>query len=401
MHFFLFLLGSMYNFVGAKPIKKKQSFNKTTMKKLNLSCILVLVMCATICCTHDNSYYKVDESRTIVISDTVDTIMGMCVYRFDSPHNLVGIESVDSFVVLLTEHQDSLFLVMNTNTDTVIGALGTIGKAKNEMIVPMRECQFGKAADGDVLMYIDDFNRQSVLTFNFSESLTNNHLVYVTEKPYRLINQAEQYAFFSVSDNEYVMFQGIAWENGAQDNRTIPPFVSKSTDTNNKCVLYPQMIEGEDFQKNFIYNLMAKIKPDQSKLLLAHGNIGQFTIVDLDSWTTIGVHDKNSYDFGYLSELVTEDRKSFFSKLKAYYTSCNVTDDYILLSRDGNHSMSEFEQMEHFQPMICLFDWSGNLISSFIVHEEIGPITLDSHNKCLYGVGADNCVYKYDLSKMI
>lgn len=161
------------------------------------------------------------------------------------------------------------------------------------------------------------------------------------------------------------------------------------------------MINGKDIQKTFIYNIMVKIKPDKSKLLLAHGNIGQFTILDLDSWKSIGVHEKTSYDFDYLRELAEEDTKFFFSKLKVYYTYCNVTDEFIIMSRDGTHSMHEFEGIDIFQPMICFFDWSGNLIYSFIAYEEIGPIALNMHNKCIYGIGTDNNVYKYDLSKVL
>ena len=60
---------------------------------------------------------------------------------------------------------------MNSNNDSLIGGFGAIGRAKNEMIVPMRECQFDKSINGDILMYVDDFNKNSVLTFNFSKSV--------------------------------------------------------------------------------------------------------------------------------------------------------------------------------------------------------------------------------------
>lgn len=371
------------------------------MKYLYLICVCCLAVGTFVCCTHNHSYYVADEHLTIEIPNSKDTIHGDLVCQFDGTRNLVGIESVDSFVVLFSEYKDSLIIVMNSNIDSVIAEFGTIGKAKNEMIVPMRECQFDKSTDGDIMMYIDDFNRQSILTFNFSASLANDHLVYVNKKPYKFVNQAEQFSFFNVSDNEYVMFQGAAWEDDVRDERTITPYVSKSSNSGNKCVMYPQMIQGGESQRTFIYNIMAKIKPDKSKLLLAHGNIGLFTIVNLDSMTTIGVHEETSYDFDDLSELAKEDTEFFFSHVKAYYTSCNVTDDYIILCRDGKHSMSEFEQIEIFQPMICLFDWSGNLICSFIASEEIGPIAFNTLNKCLYGIGADNCVYKYDLSRFL
>lgn len=371
------------------------------MRHLCITCVCVLIFCTIIGCTTDHLYYSVDEPRLVDIPNSVDTLRGHLVKRFDGARTLVGIESVDSFVVIFSEHKDSLILVIDSNNDSVIGGFGTTGKAKNEMIVPIRECQFDKSANGDIMMYIDDFNRQSILTFNFSTSLANNHLVYVNKKTYKFVNQAEQFSFYNVSDNEYVMFQGAAWEDDVRDEKTITPYVSRSSDINNRCVMYPRMIQGGEFQKTFIYNIMAKIKPDKSKLLLAHGNIGQFTIINLDSLTTIGVHEKTSYDFDYLSELAKEDTKTFFSKLRAYYTSCNVTDDYIILLRDGKHSMSEFEHIEIYQPMICLFDWSGNLICSFIASEGMGPVTLNTYNKCLYGIGADNCVYKYDLSRFL
>lgn len=360
-----------------------------------------MIVGLTMCCTHNDFYYAVDKNLTIEIPDSTDTIHGNFVCQFDGKYNLVGIESVDSFVVLFCEHKDSLIFVMNSNNDSLIGGFGAIGRAKNEMIVPMRECQFGKSINGDILMYVDDFNKNSVLTFNFSKSLENNQLVYVKKMPYEIINQSEQFACFSMSDNEYVMYQGLAWEDDVRDEKTITPYVYRSSDSSNKKNIYHRMINGKDIQKTFIYNIMVKIKPDKSKLLLAHGNIGQFTILDLDSWKSIGVHEKTSYDFDYLRELAEEDTKFFFSKLKAYYTYCNVTDEFIIMSRDGTHSMREFEGIDIFQPMICLFDWSGNLIYSFIAYEEIGPIALNMHNKCIYGIGTDNNVYKYDLSKVL
>ena len=360
--------------------------------------LYVLISSTFICCTH-NTYYSVNENKTVTIPNRVDTIRGIAVCQSEDLREFTGIESVDSFVVLFSTYRDSLIFVMNTNTDSIIWKMGRIDKEKNEVIVPMRECQFEKKANGDVLMHIDDFNRQCITTFNFSASLANNQLEYVGRTPYKFSNLAEQSSFFSVSDTEYVMFQGVAWENDVRDEKTIPPCVYESSGYGYD--IYPQIIGKDEFQKAFIYNIMAKMKPDKSKMLLAHGNIGLFTIVHLDSKNTLGIHDSSSYDFEYLSQLSENDKKSVFSKLKAYYTSCNVTDEYIILGRDGNHTMSVFDKLEIFQPMICLFDWSGNLVYSFVTNEEVGPIALNMHNKCLYAIGADNCIYKYDIAKFL
>lgn len=368
------------------------------LRRAKGSILYAFMLSVFMCCTH-NTYYSVTENKAVIFPDRVDTIRGVAVYQSEDLREFTGIESVDSFVVLFSTYRDSLIFVMSTNSDSIIGKMGQIGKAKNELIVPMRECQFEKRANGDILMHIDDFNRQCITTFNFSASLANNHLEYVGRTPYKFSNQAEQSSFFSVSDTEYVMFQGVAWANDVRDEKTISPCVYKSS--GDRYEIYPQIIGKDDFQKAFIYNIMTKMKPDKSKMLLAHGNIGLFTIVNFDSGNTLGVHESSSYDFDYLSQLSECDKETFFSQLKAYYTSCNVTDEYIILGRDGNHTMSVFDKLEIFQPMICLLDWSGNVIYSFVTNEEVGPIAFNTHNKCLYAIGADNCIYKYDIAKFI
>ena len=76
-----------------------------------------MIVGLTMCCTHNDFYYAVDKNLTIEIPDSTDTIHGNFVCQFEGEYNLVGIESVDSFVVLFCEHKDSLIFVMNSNND--------------------------------------------------------------------------------------------------------------------------------------------------------------------------------------------------------------------------------------------------------------------------------------------
>lgn len=364
------------------------------MKRLNFIGVCVFVIGTMVCCTSSDEYYKVDKKIIVDIPNAADTINGSLVARFDSTHHLVGMESIDSFVVVISEKSDSVINVLNFENGAMVSSFGSVGKADNDMITPLRECQLEKKDDGTLIMRFDDFCRHRIVSYDLSASMEKNQLVYVGDKEYQIFNQSEQFNYFDYIGDEYVAFQGIALD----DNLT--PFCVKSSDIENKCESYPKMIEGGESQKTFIYNIMAKIKPDKSKLLLVHGNIGLFTIVDLDSWSTLGIQERDSYDFEYLSEIANADSKQFFEKIRAYYTFLNVTDDYIILSRDGKHSMHEFDRMDTYQPMICFFDWTGNLIYSFVANEQFGYFTFNANNKCLYGIGKGNGIYKYDLSKV-
>lgn len=354
-------------------------------------------------CSNNIKFYQVDERVSYKIENSLDTLQGELVYQPDDQMGLCGLECIDSFVVLFSNKDDSLVLVYDIPKDSIIAHFGQYGNARNELLGPIRYCQMDHDGDGNVIMHMQDENRMKMINYNITKSICDNGLVYCCNSfKYSLENSnVDRYRCYAIGGSDYVLHRGVSGEGDVRDKFCIPPCVFNSRKNIQGISVYPQIVNGDDRYLRYAYNIMSQIKPDHSKIVEAHGNIGLFTIIDLVSHKTIGVKNENSYDFDYIDVLGKIKDDSKFDKLLIYNTCCNVSDDYIVICQDGHLSMNEYEEIFKYKPTISVFNWEGQLLCSFVVHESIAGVAIAQKTKYLYGLGMDNCLYKYDLSKYI
>lgn len=353
-------------------------------------------------CSNNVRFYQVDEIVSYEIGNNLDTLQGELVYQPDDQMGLCGLECIDSLVVLFSNKDDSLVLIYDIPKDSIIAHLGRYGNARNELLGSIRYCQMDHDGDGNVIMHIQDENRMKMINYNLTKSIRDNGLVYSNSFEYSLDNSnVDRYRCYAVGGNDYILHKGISGDGDVRDGFSNPPCVITTKENKQVMSVYPQIVSGDDRYLRYAYNIMSQIKPDHSKIVEVHGNIGLFTIIDLVSHKTIGVKNEASYDFNHIDNLGKIKDDSKFDKLFIYNTCCNVSDDYIVICQDGQLSMSEYEKVFMYKPTISVFNWEGQLLGSFAVREPIAGVAIAQEGKCLYGLGMDNCLYKYNLSKCI
>lgn len=365
--------------------------------------ILLPLLCGIICSCSNSSdpYYQVDDMITYQETETPDTLKGEFVL-YDSLNNVSGIESVDSFIVIMRNADKGLFSVMNSNSDSLLAQFGEIGHASNEILTPTDICQFTHDANGNIIMCVQDFERRSIIQFNLNKAITQNRIESCSRTKYDVEDyNVPLYRCFSLGGNGYLVHQSLSNEGDARDPFSIAPKVKIKQGGNEVNIsFYPLLISEDSQYMLHTYTLMPRIKPDMTKFVEAHGLLNLFTIIDLQTHKTIGVRGKNSYGFDHMRKVGEEsDEQKKYSKLIIYNTYCNVSDKYIFLSQDGKTTMDKLEDVINYKPRVSVFDWDGNLVYSFATREPLMRIAYNEATKHIYGLASNYNIYKYDLSE--
>lgn len=349
-------------------------------------------------CSEKSKFYRADMQKTYQIEAVLDTLDGSLVYQPDEMTGLMGVECIDSLVILFSDRDDSLVMVYDASKDSVVSHFGHYGNARNELLAPIRYAQLMHDKVGDIIMYVQDENRSKMYSYNLTASMKKGSLTYAGSFGYSLGgSNIDKYRCYAVGGESYILHRGVSGEGDVRDAFTTPPSIILPCDGGGGISMYPQLVEGDGKYLRYAYNIMSQIKPDFSKMVEAHGNVGLFTIVNLATRKTIGVKDAASYSYDYLDELGRIKDDSKYEKLLIYITHCNVSENYIAICQDGRLSMKEYGEIINYQPIISLFDWEGEKLCSFVAREPIMRLGIDEGQKCLYGLSADNSLYKYEL----
>lgn len=130
-----------------------------------------------------------------------------------------------------------------------------------------------------------------------------------------------------------------------------------------------------------------KIKPDETKIVMAMQSVGQINILDLRTGALTGIYQKESVSF--------KDLENCNLPLKYYYTSASVDNQYIFAPYSGETYWGGYPKPTD---KVHVFDWSGNVICEIKIDKPIFGISYDANNHVLYGDDHENHVYSYDVS---
>jgi hypothetical protein len=143
------------------------------------------------------------------------------------------------------------------------------------------------------------------------------------------------------------------------------------------------------YQIMMILGSRDRIKPDNTKLIMAMFSMDQINILDVATGEIKGYRNKNSPDFSYLKDI---------DNLKRYYLDVCVDDKYIYgLSLNGKNSKGRTGNT------LNVFDWNGNFIRKIVLDKEVLYLSMgfDPVNKYLYIdilSEDDEEIYRYDMS---
>lgn len=355
-------------------------------------------------CSHENSYYQVDKIKTYHIDGNLDTLQGNWI-NYDSLNDVRGLECVDSFVVILRDGRAGvLYSIMDAWNDSVVSQLGALGHANNELLSSVEICQFTKNDEGDILMFVQDYEKHAVARFNLSQAIKKGHLDSYDRISYKLDESSVfTYHCFALEGDGYLLHQSVSSEGDARDPYCVPPLMHICRGKENKILsFYPSIVSANSQFLPRAYTLMPRLNPNMTKFVEVHGLLDLFTIVDLQTEKTLGIVGKNAYGFDYVHALGEKsDDREIYSNLKICNVFCNVSKDYIFVCQDGNTPMSQYEDIVNYKPRVCIFDWEGELIYSFTVREPLMRIAYNEKTCHLYGFDSTFNLYKYDLTSIL
>lgn len=371
------------------------------------NCFLLLVMPFLFLlgsCGQGGKPYQASSMMTFDLAACEDTVSGTCV-EFDSLTAPVGLECVDSFVVVLGQRKEALFTVMNARTDSLVAQFGRIGHAKDELLDAPDMCQFVEEADGSVLMCVQDYGASIIKVFDFTKSLQQRRLCYERRVKYDVdFAKVVYYRAFLLPTDGYLIHEGISTDGDARDDFDVPPCVSVMTrDGVQKISAHTSVIDsgGQDFVDR-MYSMLPRMKPDMTKLVEVCAYVNLFTIVDWAAGSTLGVQGAGAYGFDDCERMAkAESADELYNHIFVQNVAFNVTDNYILVCQDGQTPVSDYARYSSYTPHVRIFDWGGQLLTSFCVRESLMRIAYNEETRMLYGLDAQGNLYRYDLSKYV
>ena len=85
---------------------------------------------------------------------------------------------------------------------------------------------------------------------------------------------------------------------------------------------------------------------------------------------------------------------------RLYYMSSAQSSEYFMSLYVGGVSLMDWIKGGD-APHLHIFDWDGNLLFDISLKESLKSITFDGPSKVLYGVDANDNIYRYDMSELM
>lgn len=363
-------------------------------KAFILSFIVYLFLTA---CSERDQYYKTDVIKETFRAKPCDTIVGQEVnlYGILMPN---GIQCVDSLLILISK-DEPLIRVYNTYTDSIISQFGYIGHSKEEFIHPPLYCYFGVAGNGKTFMYLPD-DQNPTKEVDLEASMGNKSVVVnrVIKHDYY-----DESAFFCVDSAAILMYRDLSPVDDIRDEMWNPPYWEIQSPNKNEVVsVFPEIIVGNGDIIPFVYKMSVGLKPDHTKFVTVNTSQDLFTITDVKNCKTIGVKGNDFYNLEYIQNVFQSmGLLDAINKLKVYNIGCCVSDDYIFCLHDGKREASKIDIMEGLEPIVNVYDWTGDFVTSFMLKE---PICVIAYNACthkLYGLSYNYELFEYNISNIV
>ena len=271
--------------------------------KRNIYILISLLFTCFACTNNENKFFNPDRMITYRSNKIDDTLRSQIV-EYDSLINPSGIESIDSFVVILSGQSGKIFSVYNSKTNMLVSQFGRIGHSKNEFIDELTTCQLSHdKATNKINLTVQDYYHHKLSVFDFSNAIINGTLELKNNIAYGS-NEMDHYAFSNGTD-DYLLYKSISSDGDVRDKYTNPPIICvKSGQKQNTIRLFHKTVESscKDFVE-IIYFCFPHLKSDGTKLVNVFSYTDLITITDLNSLETTGISYNDSHDFNYYQDI--------------------------------------------------------------------------------------------------
>ena len=361
---------------------------------------LIITLCL-LACVSKNKFYSLDDIK-VYDAGKVENIKGTCMSLMNV-ENAVALRCVGKYLLALCPTSDSIVKVYDSKDLRLLSAFGTIGHSKNEFTQFPINSYIRMDNAGNYLMYVSDVHETKVV--NLSVSISKGTCVVD-----KVINHgSEDFGCrrFLGENDDFIIYHAFGAEGDARENIFHTPFVETKKDGETEKISYfPEMLDGESNKMFLSYRTMFDVKPDMTKCVEIFACQDLFTIINLEQMESLGVSSMKGNYFMKIQEVMKDGSfKDFAAKTKVYNMNYCLTDNYIFLLCDGEHSAVDIDKEKvllSFKPEVRVFDWDGNFKTSFRLDKcAIVWIEYSESAGKLFCLDLDNNIYSYNISKYI
>lgn len=378
---------------------KKRMKTQGKIKSILLAAFAALVLGG--CKDGDNPFYAPNETKIIGDIAFSDTICGIPM-AIDSSVVPFFHRSVDEYFVVANSGNTKLFSVYDSQSDSLIAQFGTIGHANDEFPSSPANFYFGENEKGDKLLYVPDCEPTKGMVVNLSASIKSDKCI--MENTIKYEDPDINIVHYFLPDDKELQYHRAGIQECHGERTFSPSRISMKSgeETMYDMATYPNIIPGDPAVLDCIYMLCSTISPNRKKLLEISYCMDWFTIVDIASGKTLGVmygEDRNPECFKSVSGMGFEDAAQ---KLVMYNLDFCATDAYVFIMYNDKYSISDVENDPatcYSHPQVMVYDWEGNLVSSFVLDKAITQMDYNDKSKIMYGKELEtDGIYKFDLS---
>ena len=348
------------------------------MLKKCLTLVWLTVFSAVLVCCGSSDENIFDAPVHKAKAEKTCTMSGISVdLNGDNPNGICGIFVSDSVLLLRGTVKGSPFMVhaYSLNDGSPLGAYIAKGRGPNELLIPL----FKELIDESNLLYIFDLSLGASYSFDYLKSIETHNtvlseLLKLPGRPLYAFPMRKSHAVIIPEADDYSL--EILDESGHQIK---------------KLSLYPN-VSGEQYFDRL--SSACALNQKNSKLAMAMCSSPQVNFIDLENGDKMTCAISDEYK-KWRDMLNASDENR-----RLYYMSSAQSSEYFMSLYVGGVSLMDWIKGGD-APHLHIFDWDGNLLFDISLKESLKSITFDGSSKVLYGVDANDNIYRYDMSELM
>lgn len=342
-----------------------------------LICCQFLLMLSFLSCQNRQCYkYSVSEVD-------IDSVPNVLLTGIPLPLDMKDADvlyCIDSlFIVHRTYYFEYPYEVYSIGTLDSITSFGRKGRARNEFITsPINKTKQVFTRNNHTIMPLMDGAECKEL--NIGKTIESKFPV--IERVYDGIHYSFGTAILYGEDyNKMFAFYNGTADEMYKDKYTLPKIVYSFNDDDNEesCYLrYPSNPFSLEDISSFYSGVLFK-KPNQDIVAQPLDRMSYILFYELDKRRYHAVHIKGARLF---EDGLPDDEQELM--LRSFLDDAVVTDDYLLVLYYGD-GLKQLETDPEYKGRLLMFDWKGNPVKSYTLHNWVNRIALDVSSNVLYG----------------
>jgi hypothetical protein len=353
------------------------------MKLKNVLTLCILPLCLVSC--GKKSIYKY-EVREVSIA----TVPSKGIYGTELSIDLIGTNSLfvaDSLLVADIQNGSKpyFFEIYNLNTESLVTGIGMYGRAKYEFLpIPVIPTRQYYTNYGDIIVPVND--NGLIKELNLTQSVSRNNAV--IENTYKGYSYKEASTVILDNDVQFAYRYARPDDNITEIKDLLPKAeLIKDGKVTRNIELFNSFMKDHRINKDqaeyYYWGKLLK-KPDSDIVVLPMFLMNYILFFNLETDDFYAIHIDGSPTF--------QDGINGETALRCFF-SATATSEYIYAKYSGDFNIV-YEDNPDYAGRILKFDWEGNLIETYPIHDAvITDIAYSETNKKLYGLN----VYSGDL----